>query len=105
MKALYKANQYHFNSDYKNAIKWYLETIKVNPKECANTGAVEAKNQLSYIKSNIGFKKYKQYEDFNAQPKVNLMSQGKNIYNINCSGCHKKDGPGMPPIFPAITNN
>ncbi|HIM58456.1 MAG TPA: cytochrome c oxidase subunit II [Gammaproteobacteria bacterium] len=34
--------------------------------------------------------------------KAELMAQGEDVYNTNCAGCHKKDGSGMPPIFPAM---
>ena len=34
--------------------------------------------------------------------KDELMVQGESVYNTNCAGCHKKDGSGMPPIFPAM---
>lgn len=31
-----------------------------------------------------------------------LMSEGKSLYNTTCSVCHKPDGSGMPPAFPAL---
>jgi cytochrome c oxidase subunit 2 len=31
-----------------------------------------------------------------------LMKQGEEVYNSNCAVCHKSDGSGMPPAFPAI---
>jgi cytochrome c oxidase subunit 2 len=31
-----------------------------------------------------------------------LMKQGEEVYNTNCAVCHKSDGSGMPPAFPAI---
>ena len=31
-----------------------------------------------------------------------LREQGESVYNTNCAGCHKKDGSGMVPVFPAI---
>jgi len=34
--------------------------------------------------------------------KDELMAQGEGVYNTNCAGCHKKDGSGMPPVFPAM---
>lgn len=34
--------------------------------------------------------------------KDELMAQGKSVYNTNCAGCHKADGSGMPPVFPAM---
>jgi len=37
--------------------------------------------------------------------KAELMAQGEGVYNTNCAGCHKKDGSGMPPIFPAMTGS
>jgi Cytochrome c, mono- and diheme variants len=37
--------------------------------------------------------------------KAELMAQGESVYNTNCAGCHKKDGSGMPPIFPAMTGS
>lgn len=35
--------------------------------------------------------------------KDDLMSLGKKVYDTNCAVCHKVDGSGMPPAFPAIT--
>ena len=40
-----------------------------------------------------------------AWSKAELMAQGEGVYNTNCAGCHKKDGSGMPPIFPAMTGS
>lgn len=42
-----------------------------------------------------------------AQPPVKmtkdaLMTQGEQVYASNCSVCHKPDGSGMPPAFPAL---
>ncbi|SFV76433.1 Cytochrome c oxidase polypeptide II [hydrothermal vent metagenome] len=37
--------------------------------------------------------------------KADLMSKGKKVYESNCAGCHKMDGSGMPPIFPAIKDS
>lgn len=31
-----------------------------------------------------------------------LMQKGQSLYNINCSACHRPDGKGMPPTFPAL---
>ena len=31
-----------------------------------------------------------------------LMAKGETLYNTNCSACHKPDGVGMPPVFPAL---
>ena len=31
-----------------------------------------------------------------------LMAQGENVYNTSCAACHKKDGSGMVPVFPAM---
>jgi cytochrome c oxidase subunit II len=37
--------------------------------------------------------------------KSDLMSKGKSVYESNCAGCHKIDGSGIPPIFPAMKNS
>ena len=34
-----------------------------------------------------------------------LMSVGKEVYATNCAACHKPDGSGMPPIFPALKDS
>ena len=34
-----------------------------------------------------------------------LMASGENIYNTNCSGCHQKDGSGIPGVFPAMSGS
>ena len=31
-----------------------------------------------------------------------LMTRGKEKYNAACSACHKADGTGLPPLFPAL---
>jgi cytochrome c oxidase subunit II len=31
-----------------------------------------------------------------------LMTEGQQLYNTTCSVCHKPDGSGMPPAFPAL---
>lgn len=31
-----------------------------------------------------------------------LMTQGAEVYNSRCAACHKPDGLGMPPAFPAL---
>jgi len=34
-----------------------------------------------------------------------LVGNGEAIYNANCSGCHQKDGSGIPGVFPAMTGS
>jgi cytochrome c oxidase subunit 2 len=34
--------------------------------------------------------------------KEELMQKGENTYNTSCAVCHKPDGSGMPPAFPAL---
>ncbi len=34
--------------------------------------------------------------------KDQLMAKGKEVYDTQCAACHKPDGSGMPPTFPAI---
>ena len=31
-----------------------------------------------------------------------LYAKVRTIYNANCSGCHQKDGSGIPGVFPAM---
>jgi|APSaa5957512535_1039671.scaffolds.fasta_scaffold04168_11 cytochrome c oxidase subunit 2 len=37
--------------------------------------------------------------------KAELMTKGKSVYEANCAGCHKIDGSGIPPIFPAMKDS
>lgn len=37
--------------------------------------------------------------------KDELMAKGKEIYLSNCAVCHKPDGSGMPPTFPALKDS
>jgi cytochrome c oxidase subunit 2 len=37
--------------------------------------------------------------------KEQLMTKGKEVYDMYCAACHKQDGSGMPPTFPAITGS
>ncbi len=34
-----------------------------------------------------------------------LMSKGEEVYNVRCAVCHKSDGSGTPPVFPALINS
>lgn len=34
--------------------------------------------------------------------KEELMVKGKAIYDLKCAACHKPDGVGLPPVFPAL---
>lgn len=34
--------------------------------------------------------------------KAELMAKGEEVYNATCVACHKPDGTGMPPVFPAM---
>lgn len=34
--------------------------------------------------------------------KAELMKRGKGVYEKICAACHKPDGTGMPPVFPAL---
>ncbi|EAT12384.1 cytochrome c oxidase subunit II [Bermanella marisrubri] len=34
-----------------------------------------------------------------------LMEQGKKVYGTYCAACHKADGSGMPPVFPALKDS
>ncbi|KTD30617.1 cytochrome c oxidase subunit II [Legionella maceachernii] len=39
------------------------------------------------------------------QPEValdELMSRGKQMYDQNCAACHRVDGKGLPPMYPAL---
>jgi cytochrome c oxidase subunit 2 len=33
---------------------------------------------------------------------ADLVARGEEVYNANCSGCHQKDGSGIPGVFPAM---
>ena len=33
---------------------------------------------------------------------ADLVAKGETVYNANCSGCHQKDGTGIPGVFPAM---
>jgi len=33
---------------------------------------------------------------------ADLVAKGEPVYNANCSGCHQKDGTGIPGVFPAM---
>lgn len=37
--------------------------------------------------------------------KAELMKEGKEVYAKHCAVCHKPDGSGMPPAFPALKNS
>ncbi len=41
-------------------------------------------------------------EPLKNKSKAQLMSQGKMVYTQRCAVCHKADGSGMPPAFPAM---
>jgi cytochrome c oxidase subunit II len=33
------------------------------------------------------------------------MARGEGLYNTNCGTCHKADGSGIPPAFPALAGS
>ena len=37
--------------------------------------------------------------------RTELMTLGKNKYDQMCSACHKADGTGLPPLYPALKNS
>lgn len=37
--------------------------------------------------------------------KSELMARGETLYNTNCGTCHKVDGSGTPPVFPALAGS
>lgn len=37
--------------------------------------------------------------------KADLMQKGEAVYKTNCAVCHKPDGTGMPPAFPALVGS
>lgn len=37
--------------------------------------------------------------------KADLMKKGENVYKTTCAVCHKPDGVGMPPAFPALVGS
>jgi len=50
--------------------------------------------------------KVKKAEDVKKQwTKLELMNLGKQVYNKTCAVCHKPDGSGMPPTFPALSGS
>lgn len=44
-------------------------------------------------------------DDKKVWTKVELMDQGKKTYESLCAVCHKPDGTGMPPAFPAMIDS
>jgi len=34
-----------------------------------------------------------------------LLAKGEEVYNVRCAVCHKADGSGTPPVFPALVNS
>ena len=70
--AVEKANGYYFkDSDYKNAVKWYLEALRI-----CDTCSSEVNLKLKQIKNKIGFSKYKEYEQYK---KEKYETKGNNV--------------------------
>lgn len=65
---------------------------------------VVAKTEADYKKWVASHKKDKSKPQaiFTKLTKENLVSQGQKDYGTYCSVCHKADGKGMPPTFPAL---
>jgi len=34
-----------------------------------------------------------------------LVAKGEEVYNVRCAACHKVDGSGTPPVFPALAGS
>lgn len=73
---------------------------------------VEAKTQEDYDKwvaEQIKDRAPVEVTKIKAEPKVmtkeELMSEGKAVYERVCAACHKPDGTGMPPAFPALVQS
>jgi cytochrome c oxidase subunit 2 len=73
---------------------------------------LDARTQADYEKWVLDQKSaVKQQKGVTLKPKVNLnkhwtpqelLQRGREVYNDNCAVCHKPDGTGMPPAFPAV---
>lgn len=70
---------------------------------------VDARTEADYAKWVAQQKAGKQQAVVQAQVEANkqwtlpeLMQKGESLYGTNCSVCHKPDGMGMPPAFPAL---
>jgi len=69
---------------------------------------VIAKTQSDYndwVAEQKGQKKKKAEDTKKQWTKLELMTLGKQIYNKTCAVCHKPDGSGMPPTFPALAGS
>lgn len=40
-----------------------------------------------------------------SQERSALWEQGQGIYQENCAGCHRRNGEGLPGVFPALKGN
>lgn len=69
---------------------------------------VIAKTQDDYdawVAEQKGEKKKKAEDTKKQWTKLELMNLGKQVYNKTCAVCHKPDGSGMPPTFPALAGS
>lgn len=69
---------------------------------------VVAKTQADYdawVAEQRGEKSKKAEDTTKQWTKLELMNLGKQIYNKTCAVCHKPDGAGMPPTFPALAGS
>lgn len=66
---------------------------------------VIAKTEEDYgkwVAAQRGEKIEKKSADAKPMTKEELMAKGKGVYSKLCAVCHKPDGKGMPPAFPAL---
>lgn len=64
--------------------KWVSQQTKVEDKYAATAGQPAAQVTLT---------------------REELMTKGKEKYNLICAACHQPTGLGMPPVFPALKNS
>lgn len=80
----------------------YQQWIKANaPKNGAVAIRLPSKNDIARA-SAITLASAKPSEPLRTMTKAELIQKGENVYLSHCAMCHKPNGAGMPPAFPAL---
>jgi mono/diheme cytochrome c family protein len=58
-----------------------------------------------YLKSLLESKGSAPQQKVAGSAPINVLAQGRSVYEDHCAACHRSDGKGMPPAYPPLAGN